>query len=162
MWMSLSPAALAIAVGLYLGVPWKEGCRCQPHEPCWPSSADWDTLNHTLDGNLIALKPSGHACFPDDQTSETCQELVKNFHNTTWRVQNPGRFSLATTTSRLLMIQSYLASRQLGVQPPQRGSLPCQLRWQSRLLRPGPSASLLNLCPVCLASPGSRPICGYP
>ncbi|KAJ5192823.1 FAD-linked oxidoreductase [Penicillium cf. viridicatum] len=89
MWIPLSTVALATAIGLHTVVPWKKDCRCRPHEPCWPSSEEWNMLNNTLGGNLLALKPSGHVCLPGDQSSETCQELVKNFHNTTWRVQNP-------------------------------------------------------------------------
>ncbi|KAJ5589670.1 FAD-linked oxidoreductase [Penicillium hetheringtonii] len=89
MWIHLSALALTLAIALNLVAPWREECRCRPYESCWPSPSDWNALNGTLDGRLVALKPSGHDCVPDGQDSKNCQELVSNFHNTTWRVQNP-------------------------------------------------------------------------
>ncbi|KAH7326310.1 FAD binding domain protein [Stachybotrys elegans] len=37
-------------------------CRCFPGEPCWPSNNDWDRLNQTVNGKLIATVPIASPC----------------------------------------------------------------------------------------------------
>ncbi|KAJ5766302.1 uncharacterized protein N7511_003918 [Penicillium nucicola] len=64
-------------------------CRCQPGSACWPSQASWNYLNTSIGGNLVALRPAGSVCFKDEFTPDACEDFVKNFHNTNWRVQSP-------------------------------------------------------------------------
>lgn len=40
----------------------KYGCRCYADDACWPSKTDWNSLNHTVRGNLIAHAPPGAPC----------------------------------------------------------------------------------------------------
>ena len=37
-------------------------CRCFPGDSCWPKPAEWEELNRTLDGKLIATVPIASAC----------------------------------------------------------------------------------------------------
>ncbi|KAI4858739.1 FAD-binding domain-containing protein [Hypoxylon rubiginosum] len=37
-------------------------CRSVPHDASWPSQSDWDSLNHTVGGKLIATVPIAAAC----------------------------------------------------------------------------------------------------
>lgn len=43
--------------------PRKDGCRYIPQDPEWPSSDQWDALNRTVDGRLIATVPAGAPCY---------------------------------------------------------------------------------------------------
>ena len=66
-------------------------CRCGPNDSCWPSPEQWLGLNTTIGGHLHALRPAGHSCVGSDASSEACEKIQANFHNTTWRVLNPGK-----------------------------------------------------------------------
>jgi hypothetical protein len=36
-------------------------CRCvDPKAACWPAKKEWDAFNATVDGRLIAPKPTGN------------------------------------------------------------------------------------------------------
>ena len=39
------------------------GCRFVPTDPGWPSKQDWDSLNTTVGGRLIANVPIGAPCY---------------------------------------------------------------------------------------------------
>ena len=76
-------------------------CRCGPDDPCWPSPEQWGELNMTIGGHLHALRPAGHSCVGSDASSEACGKIQANFHNTTWRVLNPGRQKFITVIIKL-------------------------------------------------------------
>lgn len=57
-------------------------CRCVPGDACWPSTADWSALNHTVGGRLIATVPLASVCHdtqwgPYDK--EKCDFLQQNW-----------------------------------------------------------------------------------
>ncbi|KAK1140587.1 hypothetical protein N8T08_010224 [Aspergillus melleus] len=65
-------------------------CRCRPHEPCWPSPAEWQALNTSLHGNVVDVRPIGHVCHGDTYDPVACGQVVKLSSNGTWRASQPG------------------------------------------------------------------------
>ena len=65
-------------------------CRCRPHEPCWPSEQQWQTLNSSIDGNLEAIRPIASVCHEPTFDDDACQEVTAMAHNSTWRSSQPG------------------------------------------------------------------------
>lgn len=37
-------------------------CRARPGSSNWPTQSDWDSLNSTVDGRLVAVVPSAQEC----------------------------------------------------------------------------------------------------
>jgi hypothetical protein len=80
-------------------------CRCFPGDSCWPSLYDWQTLNSSVDGMLIASVPVAAVCH-EFHSSDTpvsiynnveCQEERDNwfspeFHFTIIFVSNEGSY----------------------------------------------------------------------
>ncbi|KUI64405.1 putative FAD-linked oxidoreductase YvdP [Cytospora mali] len=58
-------------------------CRCFPGETCWPSSLEWDALNTTVGGRLIATVPIGSPCHDDfpgvSYDAEECAYIQANW-----------------------------------------------------------------------------------
>lgn len=57
-----------------------EDCKCFPGDACWPTQKDWDKLNRTVDGRLIATIPLASPCYKswgnyNEETCENFQEL---------------------------------------------------------------------------------------
>lgn len=76
-------AAAAIAA------PDSRRCRCQPHEPCWPSPREWNALNRSIDGNLVAVQPVAAPCHINPN-STACQDVTAQWSNSVWRAAQPG------------------------------------------------------------------------
>ncbi|KAF7114935.1 hypothetical protein CNMCM5793_000705 [Aspergillus hiratsukae] len=76
-------AAVAIAAP-----DWRR-CRCQPHQPCWPSPQQWNALNRSIDGNLVAVQPVAAPCHINPN-STACQEVTAQWSNSVWRAAQPG------------------------------------------------------------------------
>src|SRR5438045_1202467 len=67
-----------------------KSCRCRPSDPCWPSHAEWTSLNKTVNGNLIALRPVGAVCHGSEFNAEACHEAKLNGSSSVWRSDQPG------------------------------------------------------------------------
>ncbi|KAE8409328.1 hypothetical protein BDV37DRAFT_293887 [Aspergillus pseudonomiae] len=65
-------------------------CRCQPHQSCWPSEQEWNSLNSTINGNLVAVRPIAAVCHEGDRNSSACKEVTAAWTNSTWRAAQPG------------------------------------------------------------------------
>ncbi|GES65794.1 hypothetical protein ATEIFO6365_0012018600 [Aspergillus terreus] len=65
-------------------------CRCQPDEPCWPSEAQWASLNSSIDGNLRSVKPLGYPCHAPNYNATECMLIKSNMHNSTYRSSQLG------------------------------------------------------------------------
>ena len=50
-------------------------CRYLPGDAHWPSPADWDGLNRTLGGRLIAGKPLAQACHGFTYNADACTDI---------------------------------------------------------------------------------------
>lgn len=54
-------------------------CRVLPGDPDWPSQAEWDRLNATVGGRLIAGLPLGAVCHDPHYDEAKCRELRDNW-----------------------------------------------------------------------------------
>ncbi|OHW97961.1 FAD binding domain-containing protein [Colletotrichum incanum] len=52
-----------------------DDCKCFPGDSCWPATAQWDALNTTVGGNLIATVPLGSPCHDPTYDAATCATL---------------------------------------------------------------------------------------
>lgn len=50
-------------------------CKCFPGDSCWPSDDEWDHLNSTVGGRLVATVPLGSPCHDPNYDAEECQRL---------------------------------------------------------------------------------------
>lgn len=52
-------------------------CKCFPGDKCWPTKKEWDSLNKTVDGRLVATVPLASPCFQSwgNEDEEVCSEL---------------------------------------------------------------------------------------
>ncbi|KAK2873242.1 hypothetical protein FQN49_002498 [Arthroderma sp. PD_2] len=65
-------------------------CRCTPDQSCWPSANLWQTLNRTISGNLVAVKPVGSVCHDPTYTGGLCENVKSMQSNSAWRSSEPG------------------------------------------------------------------------
>lgn len=56
-------------------------CKCFPGDVCWPSTSDWDSLNQTVSGRLVATVPLGQACHDPNYDPVKCQALRDGWQN---------------------------------------------------------------------------------
>ncbi|KAF4411171.1 FAD-linked oxidoreductase yvdP [Fusarium acutatum] len=68
----LVPFLLLGAAGCKAATP---NCKCFPSDSCWPSDHDWDHLNSTVGGRLVATVPLGSPCHDPNFDAEECQHL---------------------------------------------------------------------------------------
>lgn len=89
MWYSL--AAIILGVAWYLKAHLvTTSCRCVPGSNSWPSLDDWNVFNNSVNGRAFVLRPVGWPCSPEGYDHEQCQEVVRQFHNSSWRAQHVG------------------------------------------------------------------------
>ena len=50
-------------------------CRYVPSDNCWPSGGDWNSLNKTVSGRLIANVPVAYVCHDPYYNEEECANL---------------------------------------------------------------------------------------
>lgn len=65
-------------------------CRCSPHEHCWPSLQEWRSLNHSIHGNLVAVRPVAADCHEPDFNKPGCDAVTASWKNSVWRAAQPG------------------------------------------------------------------------
>lgn len=65
---------------------------CQPGQACWPTQADWNAFNTTLQGRLIAVKPWADPCFvqPDGFNLAQCTQVKLGYTDATTRANQVG------------------------------------------------------------------------
>ncbi|KAL2126018.1 hypothetical protein VTI74DRAFT_1951 [Chaetomium olivicolor] len=56
-------------------------CKCFPGDRCWPSSNDWNKLNQTVGGRLIATVPLAEACHNPNYDPVRCKTLQDEWQN---------------------------------------------------------------------------------
>ncbi|KAF9886062.1 hypothetical protein FE257_012119 [Aspergillus nanangensis] len=77
--------AAALLINVYAST-----CRCRSHEPCWPTEAEWNAFNHSINGHLQHVRPVGHVCHGDGYDPASCEYAKSHTNNTLWRVSEPG------------------------------------------------------------------------
>ncbi len=50
-------------------------CKCIPGDACWPAPGDWNQLNSTLGGRLIATSLLAEVCHDPHYNATACQAL---------------------------------------------------------------------------------------
>ncbi|KAK2752802.1 hypothetical protein FQN55_005934 [Onygenales sp. PD_40] len=65
-------------------------CRCTPNDSCWPSPDQWKALNHSIQGNLAAVKPVGNVCHDPTFDADACAEVKNITKNSFFRAEQPG------------------------------------------------------------------------
>ncbi|WYZ35899.1 hypothetical protein EsH8_X_000546 [Colletotrichum jinshuiense] len=58
-----------------------DDCKCFPGDSCWPATAQWDALNTTVGGNLIATVPLGSPCHDPTYDAATCATLQSEWQS---------------------------------------------------------------------------------
>ncbi|KAK3937721.1 FAD-binding, type 2 [Diplogelasinospora grovesii] len=83
--------AVGILGGLALaGSKQTSSCKCLPGDSCWPSASQWQKLNTSANGNLLAVRPAGSVCYqtfngqPNPQYNADACATAKNG----WTVSN--------------------------------------------------------------------------
>ena len=66
-------------------------CRCLSTDSCWPSQAQFATLQTRLSQPLITPEPLAAACYPTASPSGNCTDVQQNWFNALWRVEHPGQ-----------------------------------------------------------------------
>jgi len=74
-------------------------CRCSPSEPCWPSAGTWQSLNSSIDGNLVAVRPFAYVCHDPTYNEEECQLAKRMSNESLWLSANPGAVQMANWAS---------------------------------------------------------------
>ncbi|KAF9975821.1 hypothetical protein BGZ73_000362 [Actinomortierella ambigua] len=70
-------------------------CKCQPTQPCWPSSSLWSAFNETVGGRLIATKPVARECHAEYYDKAKCDAIKEVYYYSVWRQNQPGAFQMA-------------------------------------------------------------------
>ncbi|KAK2757897.1 hypothetical protein FQN54_004303 [Arachnomyces sp. PD_36] len=78
----------------FLGVatagPSRGRCRCLPDDGCWPGPDQWQALNSSLDGDLVAVKPVNSVCHDPTFDEQACEAVLAKRSNSLWRSEEPG------------------------------------------------------------------------
>lgn len=74
------PVLVAVILA-FLFVNSSSACKCFPGDACWPTTAQWDVLNKTVDGRLIATVPLGQPCHDPYYNAETCTSLQSQWQD---------------------------------------------------------------------------------
>lgn len=84
----------ALCILLAVAKPALGLCRCRPHEPCWPSFQEWSTLNSSIHGNLVAVRPVAAPCHAEEFDEQRCTEVQQSWSDAIWRASEPGALML--------------------------------------------------------------------
>lgn len=61
-----------------------------PTDDCWPSTFEWESLNSTVQGQLIANEPLAKPCYAGFSNNFTqCQEISKLYQDASFREASP-------------------------------------------------------------------------
>ncbi|KAI1393360.1 FAD-binding domain-containing protein [Hypoxylon trugodes] len=79
--MRFSPILFVASILLTTHTVLGATCRCSPSEPCWPTTADWESFNKTIGGALIKTTPPGSVCYPSEPnySAEACEGVISNW-----------------------------------------------------------------------------------
>lgn len=79
----VGPAAAAVLAG--------QKCRSTPSDASWPSTAEWASLNASIDGRLLRTVPAASSCYPGNPFGSTidCQDVSAGWGSGTWHSLQP-------------------------------------------------------------------------
>ncbi|KAH7304235.1 FAD binding domain protein [Stachybotrys elegans] len=71
---------LALCATAVLATPPRQAtCRNIPGDPSWPKLPEWNRLNRTVNGRLIATVPISHVCHDPTYDEEACNALRRDW-----------------------------------------------------------------------------------
>ncbi|KKY27826.1 putative fad fmn-containing isoamyl alcohol oxidase [Diplodia seriata] len=71
--------SLKLALAALLSPSVATDCRCLPGDGCWPTASDWQQLNQTVNGRLIATVPLAAPCHDPAFDNATCAALREDW-----------------------------------------------------------------------------------
>jgi hypothetical protein len=56
-------------------------CKTSPHDPTWPSTGEWKSLNQSIQGTLLQTAPVGSSCYPGNPfgSQHSCSEVQSHW-----------------------------------------------------------------------------------
>lgn len=81
---------LTTALGVASAGPSRGRCRCLPSDGCWPGPDQWQALNSSLEGDLVAVKPVDFVCHEPTFDEQACQAVTAMNNDSLWRSGQPG------------------------------------------------------------------------
>lgn len=76
----LAPHVLALLAALTPVSGTSLNCRVFPGDDQWPTTKDWNTLNKTVSGRLVATVPIAAQCHYPNYNQEACKYVQDNWH----------------------------------------------------------------------------------
>lgn len=69
----------------------EQRCKVTPSSPYWPSDSEWQALNRSVSGNLVAPVPLGAVCHPTrpEFNNQSCSSLVTQWTNSSFIASDP-------------------------------------------------------------------------
>ena len=79
-------------------------CKAVPDSSGWPAEAEWNTLNQSVSGRLIAPEPAGAVCRPGrpEFNNQTCALLTQQWTNESFHAMQPASVDYNDDTCSLL------------------------------------------------------------
>ncbi|KAI5994876.1 hypothetical protein EDC04DRAFT_3148028 [Pisolithus marmoratus] len=115
------------ALGGLAGAPVNStGCLCTYGKPCWPTADQFAELESQVSQPLIYPVPSASACYPANDPSGNCTQVVQGWTNGNWRSSLPGAMEEPNFESFIFKngtISACYLNTSLGV-PCEQGSVP--------------------------------------
>ncbi|KAH7380170.1 hypothetical protein BKA66DRAFT_512927 [Pyrenochaeta sp. MPI-SDFR-AT-0127] len=88
-------SSLLLIVGLVEARPTNDtvdqDCKCVPGDTCWPSPADFSSLNDTLSGQLVQGIPPASVCYSTEPNynEKACEVVLANWFSSTFHASDP-------------------------------------------------------------------------
>ncbi|KAF7592159.1 hypothetical protein BBP40_000646 [Aspergillus hancockii] len=66
-------------------------CKSSPLDSSWPTQAEWNALNRTIDGVLLRTAPAASVCYPGNPLNapSTCEEVKQNWTQSAYQASLP-------------------------------------------------------------------------
>ncbi|KAI6144188.1 hypothetical protein BKA82DRAFT_4175263, partial [Pisolithus tinctorius] len=82
---------LTFALGSFAGAPSNStGCLCTYGHPCWPTADQFAELESQVSQPLIYPAPTASACYPANDPSGNCTQVMQRWTDGNWRSSIPG------------------------------------------------------------------------
>ncbi|KAI6015297.1 hypothetical protein F5J12DRAFT_817299 [Pisolithus orientalis] len=115
------------ALGSFAGAPSNSsGCLCTYGHPCWPTPDQFAELESQVSQPLIYPVPTASACYPANDPSGNCTQVMQRWTDGNWRSSIPGSMAEPNFESFVFKngtISACYLNTSLGV-PCEQGSVP--------------------------------------
>lgn len=89
--MALATLCLVLLIATIINAAPQQYCKPLPGSPNWPSHSDWNALNASVSGRLIAAVPPGLVCQTNSSIHSTaaCSALLAQWPNSSFHADEP-------------------------------------------------------------------------